>query len=163
MNNCVKISLFLIVIFMVACAQRPKIDVGQVDSLLFGTLPYGVETRQALSSVAMVTHSKSYKDTIYKSPEVIHRFVSLVNQLSPERKSRNTIDLRKISLVFLKDGSILQLGFGDYWDTVYEGKRMKDNEELFQFLDSLLYAPYPPEHWWDEDTKEMIESLMKGQ
>ena len=143
-----------------SCIQQPprKLDYKDVDSVLFGTMPYGVATIAPLS-IAQVTHSPNYKDTLCNDPFIIQRFIALLNQLSPSRDHNRTIDCRKIALINMKDGSIRQVGFGDYWDTIYEGCIMNDSDELFQFLDSLLYAPFPPEYWWDEETKEMMETL----
>ncbi len=102
-----------------------------------------------------------YKETIITDKNLIKQYVMMINRLRPVRnkkKQEKGANLRTTSILHTRTGDIY-ICFGHLGTTLYEGRLMKDRKEIFTFLDSLLYDPYPDEYWetdYENDIREGV-------
>ena len=158
----VKISfLFLLPIFS-GCAQGhpEKIEMEEVESVYFGTLPPNEESIHSLTSFSEVMSSLHYRDTLIKDNSIITEYVQYINGLKPSFRKNRNIDLRIVSVIRLKNGNVRKLGFGYDWYILFDGFLMKDDPEIFSFLNSLLYASRPLDYWLSEEEIKLLDSLL---
>lgn len=156
-----RIVYLLGVFFLTACSETHyiphKISPESVDSIRFGTLPKSLLIESRLTTYGMVAglFKDHYKETVIRDRILINQYVSMLNRLRPVRNKKRQergANLRTTSILHTRDGDIY-VCFGHLWTTSYEGILMKDRKEIFDFLDSLLYDPYPEEYWQSEQEK----------
>jgi hypothetical protein len=130
----------LIVTLALGCQTSSKLRSNDIQGLKFGYLPKGMNTAHAISECDnILLYTEVLIDTVITDTKTISRFIKLVNELEESNDSINA-DYRIICLIFLKENkSPKRICFGEGWLIDYEGVIMKDDANLFNFLDELLY------------------------
>lgn len=158
-GNLYHLSYSLMIVFF-TCFCTPKdfkiIDTKNVMHIYFGAVPYGIETPFDIEDPSQILGWDEYRDTLITDSVTINRFVSLVNSLKPA-KEKAGLDIRIIASITTTEGIKHRLCFGYIGGTSYDGVEMEDNDELFSFLDSLIYANHDLEYWAPSFYKEAIE------
>lgn len=169
-----KSKVTLLLLLICGCTPRPShIKVDDVDYIKFYTTNRSFETPCAIQSFDYfidwnndsVSEGSLCRDTIIRSRYSINHFIESVNSLKP---SKNTnYDLRTVAEISLKDGSVKYIGFGYRYGTCMDGVLMKDNEDLFNYLEDSVYGVHPQEYWMGKWLKEInsgvYDSLLKDE
>lgn len=134
-----------------------QISPDYVDSIRFGTLPKSLLIESRLTTYGMVASlfKEHYKETVITDRALIKQYVSMINRLRPVRNKKRQdrgANLRTTSILHTRNGDVY-ICFGHSDTTLYEGILMRDRKELFVFLDTLLYDPYPEEYWQSEQER----------
>lgn len=148
----------MIVFFACCCTPNnlPIIEPKNVMHIYLGAVPYGIETPNNIDDPFQIMLWDEYRDTLINDSITINRFVSIINSLKPAKENTG-LDIRVIASITTTEGIKHRLCFGYMWGTSYDGIEMEDNEELFSFLDSLVYANHDMEYWAPPFYKELIE------
>ena len=167
-----RIILFACLLTFFSCATGKAIDSldpEDVESVLFGTLPKGIETPYQLSTPAWVVLSDHYRDTVIYETGIIRRYVSQVKELRSIRNKRKQVkcDIRIVSIINRRGKAPVVVCYaepGREGTVYYEfedasnpngGIVLKDNPAIFAFLDSLLYLPHSDDYWATPIEKSM--------
>ena len=156
-----------------SCQRDNKIQRNQVDSIVFYAMPKGVD--RPFNLVSFQELKNGGKDTLITDTHFIRRFSRLVNRLAPDA-NRESIDIRSAAVVKMKTGDSLVIAFGEKWGTVIlndlegdnmscdslgfrrvHGVYMKDNAELFRFIDKYVYGPHSNDYWLDDVTRGWVK------
>ena len=81
----------------------------------------------------------------------------MVNNLEYSEEQNRYADLRIISEIKMKNKLVVRVSSGYRFGIVYNDAIMKDNNELIEFYDSLLYAGHSPQYWEKEFEKELLK------
>lgn len=145
------------------CYLKPsKIEMKDVESLTFYTTPRDFETPHAIQDFRELLEwnrdstngGMLCRDSMVCSPSAIKTFVQLVNELNPS--ANGSCDLRTVVAINFRSNDTRYIGFGKRWGTCYEGKSMRDDERLFQFLEDSIYSKHPQSYWWGAWTKAIM-------
>ena len=130
-----------IILTILGCQSAKMLNSKDVQGLKFAYLPKGMNTARALEDCDDIFHfPENIQDAIIEDQKTIRSFINLVNTLEEYGGAVNE-DYRLICLIFLKDSKIpKRICFGEGWLINYEGTIMQDNENIFNFLDGLLYS-----------------------
>lgn len=160
--NILKISFFIIAAFIFSGCNNihpEKINPTDVKEIYFGSLPPGEETIFPLSNFSEVMNSMHYRDTTITDRKVIDEYSVLINNLKTNPRAECNIDMRVISIIKMEDGNIRKIGYGYKWSILYDGILMRDDPEVFSFLQRILYTPHPLTYWLTEEEKIALTSL----
>jgi len=86
----------------------------------------------------------------------------LVNNLEYSEEQNRYADLRIISEIRMKNKLVVRVCSGYRFGIVYNDAIMKDNNELIEFYDSLLYAGHSPQYWANELEKKLLKMEESG-
>ena len=130
----------LIFIIVLGCQPSKELRSNDILGLKFAYIPKGMNTARAVQDCdGVFLFPENLKDTAITDTKTISSFIKLVNELEESNDIINE-DYRIICLIFLKDSEIpKRICFGEGWLINYEGVIMKDDADLFNFLDALLY------------------------
>ena len=160
-------------IVWISCQRDNKIQRNQVDSIVFYAMPKGVD--RPFNIVSFQELKNGGKDTLITDTYFIRKFSRLANRLTPDA-NRESIDIRSAAVVRMKTGDSLVIAFGEKWGTVIlndlegdnmscdslgfrrvHGVYMKDNAELFRFIDKYVYGPHSNDYWLDDVTRGWVK------
>ena len=161
------VSLFLLL--LPSCGQKEGIPPEQVESITFYAMPKGVETPSAI--ISFQTVKREFRDTLILDREFIQEFTTMINDLTPDRTVKG-MDIRSVAAMATKTGDSLFVAFGENWGTAIlhdhgkdkspfrvNGQFMKDNPELFRFIDEHVYGPHPHDYWFDDETRATLRFI----
>jgi len=139
-NKILLCFLFTLTLFSTSCNTSKNLNCDDVQALKFAFLPKGLNSAKAISDCeGILSYIPNVMDTIITDQKTICRFTKLVNDLAESENQVNE-DYRIICLIFIKDSkNPKRICFGEGWLINFEGVIMKDDANLFNFLDTLLY------------------------
>ena len=147
--------IVLLLIFRKTC-NYININTDDVVQLYYGAINEGHESIIPITNPEELMIMDTFRDTVVLDRSVITKVVSLVNSLKPSNETDH-IDARIVFSIKMKDGTKHRFALGYLFGTLYNGRIMEDNDELFSFLDSLIYANHDLEYWAPSFYKEAIE------
>lgn len=142
----------VIIFLLIGCTRHPYrvLDPDEVDRITFGAIAPGQETMFSIRNIGQLIQFDTYRDTTFyvrDDSSLIRRYISLLNKQVP-LEGEGSIDMRIFSIVTMKDGLQHMNCYGYARGSLYDGAYMEDNEELFSFLDSLIYASHDIDYWF---------------
>ena len=164
MRHCaLVITVSLFPFLLLSCEHKKEISPEQVESITFYAMPKEIETPNAI--VSFQTVKSGYRDTLIVDRDFIREFTTMVNGLTPDRTVKS-MDMRSAAVLATKTGDSLFVAFGENWGTAIlrdhgkdkspwrvNGQFMKDNPDLFRFIDERVYGPHPRDYWFDDETR----------
>lgn len=149
-----RIRLLLIsLLFIVNSCSSVKIDKNEVLELDVFSLPKYMETNNSITSPEELFrwHDDASahiicRDTILSNPTDVERFISGVNRLK-KRRGRQSIDIRKVVVVKMKDGTCQIFSFGDFFSILHDTYYCRPEKALFDFLDEKIYLNHSLGYW----------------
>ena len=166
------ITFSLFPFLLISCGHKKGIPPEQVESITFYAMPKGLETTKAI--VSFQTVKSGYRDTLIVDRDFIREFTTMVNGLTPDRTVKS-MDMRSAAVLATKTGDSLFVAFGEYWGTAIlrdhgkdkspfdaNGKFMKDNPDLFRFIDEHVYGPHPHDYWFDDESRAFLRMVERS-
>lgn len=164
------IILFFPLLFL-SCEKKVSFLPEEVESITFYAMPKDIETPNDI--VSFQTVKSGYRDTLIVDRDFIREFTTMVNGLTPDR-SVKSMDMRSAAVLATKTGDSLFVAFGENWGTAIlrdhgkdkspfdvNGQFMKDNPDLFRFIDERVYGPHPRDHWFDDEHRAFLRMVEK--
>lgn len=146
-------------LFITSCSLTPIVP-EEVESLTFYTTLRDFETTHSIQDYRELLEwnrdslngGMICRDSVIKNRSSIETFVRFVNALRP---GGDSYDLRTVVSINFKNKESRHVGFGRNWGTCYEGKSMRDNDELFKFLEDSIYSKHSKSYWGGSWMKAM--------
>ena len=167
------ITVSLFPFLLLSCGHKKGIPPEQVESITFYAMPKDIETPNAI--VSFQTLKRGYRDTLIVDRDFIREFTTMVNDLIPDR-TVNRMDMRSAAVLATKTGDSLFVAFGENWGTAIlrdhgkdkspfdvNGKFMKDNPDLFRFIDEYVYGPHPRDYWFDDESRAFLRMVERSE
>ena len=140
------------------CSNSRIIDPEKVSEIEVYSIKKGTEYISAINSIDAV--KREGKDSIITDKDFIQRFVSMINELQDDKDNTDpTGDFRVAAIINISNERPRIILFGEYFRTVYQGKRMVDDNKLFEFIDERIYELHPYEWWLSEQEKSIRRTL----
>lgn len=135
------LTIVCIITFVCHDSQKmSQINSDEVVDIKVGYLPKDIETIASLRSWDdVISMDGSRIDTTIVDRDFITKYVKMVNNLE-KSETQYCYDLRIVTLLRLKDGTKKFVCFGDKQGIVYDNVLMKNDKELIDMLDSILYT-----------------------
>ena len=159
------IIVLLFPFLFLSCEQKVNVLPEEVESITFYAMPKDTETPNAVVSFQTL---RAYRDTLIVDRSFIQEFTTMINKLTPDRKVKS-MDMRSAAVIATKTGDSLFVAFGERWGTAIlrdhgkdnspfnvNGTFMKDNPDLFRFIDEHVYGPHPRDYWFHDEVREFL-------
>ena len=157
------ITFSLFPFLLISCGHKKGIPPEQVESITFYAMPKGIERPSAMVSFQKV--KSVYRDSVIVDRAFIREFTTMVNDLKPDRTVKG-MDMRSAAVLATKTGDSLFVAFGEFGGTAIlrdhgkdkspgrvNGQFMKDNPDLFRFIDEHVYGPHSNDYWFNDETR----------
>ena len=139
--------------FLLSCHPQ-RINSRQIEEIVFYPMPKGIERSCAIYSFLEL--SRYTRDTCITDRKVIKQFASLLNNLELAEGFLYS-DLRCAAIIKLKSGDKQCFCFGYSSGILHNDcSYLKDSPEVFEFIDSIVYATKPSDYWYDDKTRALI-------
>ncbi len=143
-----------------SCSNTRIIDHEKVMEIEVYSIKKGTEYIYAINSVDAI--KREGKDSVITDRDFIQKFISYVNVLKEDKNDSDPSgDFRTAVIIKIINKHPIIVLFGEFFGTVYQGKKMIDNKELFQFIDDRIYRPHPYEWWLTEQEKTIRRNMRK--
>ena len=163
------VILFFPLLFL-SCEKKVRFLPEEVESITFYAMPKEIETPNAVVSFQTL---RAYRDTLIVDRDFIQEFTTMVNGLTPDRTVKG-MDMRSVAVLATKTGDSLFVALGENWGTAVlhdhgkdkspwhvNGQFMKDNPDLFRFIDEHVYGPHPRDYWFDDEHRAFLRMVEK--
>ena len=167
------ITVSLFPFLLLSCGHKKEIPPEQVESITFYAMPKDIETPNAI--VSFQTVKSGYRDTLIVDRDFIREFTTMVNDLKPERTVKG-MDMRSVAVLKTKTGDSLFVAFGEIWGTAVlhdhgkdkspwrvNGQFMKDNPDLFRFINEHVYGPHPRDYWFKDEFRAFLRMVERSE
>ena len=153
------ITILCIIDLSCSCSNTRIIDYEKVMEIEVFSIKKGTEYIYAINTVDAV--KREGKDSVISDRDFIQQFVSYLNVLKEDKNDSDPSgDFRTAVIIKIMNKHPKTVLFGEHFGTVYQGKKMIDNKELFEYIDEKIYGPHPYE-WWLTEQEKTIHRNMK--
>ena len=142
----------IVAIMLYACSSStPRLEDEDVEQIIFYAIPRHTEFFNGIHSFEdLLARYGGKRDTLITDRQFIKEYVSLLNNLRPTRME--SVDIRMATKITMKNGEIATVCLGALENRaiIYNGKCMKPDDTLFNFILNNAYAPLLPGYWeWE--------------
>lgn len=166
------IVVLLFPFLFLSCEKKVRVLPEEVESITFYAMPKDTETPNAVVSFQTL---RAYRDTLIVNRDFIQKFTTMINMLTPDRTVKG-MDMRSAAVIATKTGDSLFVAFGGRWGTAIlrdhgkdkspfdvNGQFMKDNPDLFRFIDEYVYGPHPRDYWFDDESRAFLRMVERSE
>ena len=166
------IVVLLFPFLFLSCEKKVRVLPEEIESITFYAMPKDMETPNAI--VSFQTLKGAYRDTLIVDRSFIQEFTTMINKLTPDRTVKG-MDMRSAAVIATKTGDSLFVAFGEGWGTAIlrdhgkdkspfdvNGTFMKDNPDLFRFIDEHVYGPHPRDYWFHDEVREFLRLIERS-
>lgn len=129
----------IIFLLTVVSCNSPQTSIDKIESM------YVDYNASAPIPIECIVFELEFEQSLNVKEITDHTFLSKIesriNSLNVSRSTNTKVppDIRMKNIIFYKDGNIDTLCLGGYFDVVYNGQIMDDDEDLLELMKSKLY------------------------